>query len=436
MGIPENSIKQYKIGEKQIVVGNNDRNVELDNLHIVEEFDAFTDPYDKNGDFRISTKSYASIFMNDINELIGNDNEITDAEIEAYIEKKNGYYTIDDVKNALIDIFSLKKSPKFQEIKNANGEIVNEDIRTIKIGDKKIYIGNEITESIDISKYCSKGYCDNDFLSQFVNKETKQIDFEIEATKLYELIDRLSINGEITDEAIENYINETPSLKNYNPKWIKEFLIQAFPPPKTEEEKQQYFAANEARIKKITGVSNLMNEKTTDELVNIAKDIVTKFHDEYGELQSPSMRMIIEKEYYRSDSELTGKIYNIRCSNRELSELVKEYKVANCSEDATLTKELLKKNYPDIMPIDIEFISQDALSDTCHVAVLIVPKSEEEKFMEYGIQELNKGDSLEKFQNGYVIDNWFGGVYRADKWIEMQKVLHKIEDVQVTTFAQ
>ena len=83
MGIPENSIKQYKIGEKQIVVGNNDRNVELDNLHIVEEFDAFTDPYDKNGDFRISTKSYASIFMNDINELIGNDNEITDAEIEA-----------------------------------------------------------------------------------------------------------------------------------------------------------------------------------------------------------------------------------------------------------------------------------------------------------------------------------------------------------------
>ena len=273
MGIPENSIKQYKIGEKQIVVGNNDRNVELDNLHIVEEFDAFTDPYDKNGDFRISTKSYASIFMNDINELIGNDNEITDAEIEAYIEKKNGYDTIDDVKNALIDIFSLKKSPKFQEMKSANGEIVNEDIRTIKIGDKKIYIGNEITESIDISKYCSKGYCDNDFLSQFINKETKQIDFEIEATKLYELIDRLSINGEITDEAIENYINETPSLKNYNPKWIKEFLIQAFPPPKTEEEKQQYFAANEARIKKITGVSNLMNEKTTDELVNIAKDI-------------------------------------------------------------------------------------------------------------------------------------------------------------------
>lgn len=434
MGFPDNSIKHFKIGEKQIVIGNSNNDIELDNLHVVEEFNLFTDTYDKNFDFKILTKSYSSVFMNDINELIGNDNEITDAEIETYIEKKKGFYTVDDVKKVLVDLFSAKKSDNFQKTKNADGEIVNDKIRTIKIGDKKIYLGDEITGAIDISRYCTKGYCDNNFLYQFVNKDTNKIDNEIEAKELYKLVESLSDeNNEITDNAIKEYIAQNPNLRGYKPAWIKEFLIQAFPEPKTEEEKQRYFAANEARIQKITDAVNLMHSTSNDKLVMIGKDIVQEFRKEFGSPESPSMRMIIEKEYYQKDSAQNDALHNVRYGGKSnLAENVKKYNVANCQEDAELTQQLIQKKYPEMKSFQIEFAAQNNLSDTVHVAVLVFPEEMEQKF-EPDTEKYNKDSSFEKYRGCYVIDNWFGGVYRAEDWIKMQKVLHKVDDIEINT---
>lgn len=417
---------------KKIKLNNINEPISFSKLHVGEEIDScLPGPFDFNRNNKLDIYSGRENFVNDLKSLITESNEITDESINLFIKKTdNPYITPEQIKSSLVEILSSKENNPF-----------GDNLKEVKIGNQVIYVGETLEKDIDLKKFYSNngnGSLFNEYLWLYVNSNTKQIDNKSELETListyYQMLDE---NNELSDEKIEEFLNNNKHTQGLKPGHFKEFLIQMLAPDKTPEEREQYYAENKMRIETITNKYNRLNRQTEDKNIIIGKRAVKKFREMFGKPDSTSMEMIIEKEYYEKDPDKSDRIYMVRCKKEDLSlaELVKKYRAANCHEDAILTKDIIQEMYPDKRVYFIVFSDSDGIADTGHIAVMLLDKVEDDNSVDcYQILHCNPTNIDPKLKKMTVIDNWFGGVYKADEWVKMQSELHHSENFEIVYY--